>query len=359
MKQLKYIVIALFGVVLFSCSEDDTPQIEDHFLSKEIPNEPVNANYSVGAFYKSFSWNSGVVEVPVAGKYVSNTGDKDAYAKHVTQAATGGIDYFIFGFRSANVANDNTNDKKFIDILQTAPNALQQKFALSYSFNSMALSNTRRIETAPSKVPVFLNDFMLMLPYFKAPNYMKVDGKCVVYINGAHNLYSNNNAALYQQLRTQMTAQGIELFIIGNQVEWTPPLRYDFRFVNGVDAVTHSTYNNIAAEQYDRNYFFAKYCNEAWGYSKTRLLDFELEYVPTISPSYSKRIVTPSDKNYVFPKNVDYFESICNVARRASGSHKLVLVDSFNDWNIDTQLESSVSYGDTYLSVLKKEFKIK
>jgi Glycosyltransferase WbsX len=357
MKQLKYIVIALFGVVLFSCSEDEEPQIEDHFLSKEIPIEPVNDNYSVGAFYKSFSWNSAVVEVPTAGKYVSNLGDPVAYEKHVTQAATGGIDYFIFGFRSANLAADNTNDKKFIDVLQTAPNALQQKFALSYNFNSMALSDTKRIETAPSKVPVFLNDFMLMLPYFKAANYMKVDGKCVVYIHGAHNLYSNDNAALYQQLRTQMTAQGIELFIIGNQQEWTPPLRYDFRFVNGVDAVTHSTYNNLDVAQYDRNYFFAKYCNEAWGYSKTRLLDFKLEYVPTISPSYNKRIVTPTDKNYVFPKNVAYFESICNVARRASGAHKLVLVDSFNDWNIDTQVESAVSYGDTYLSILKKEFK--
>lgn len=357
MKQLKYIVIALFGVVLFSCSEDDAPQIEDHFLSKEIPFEPVNDNYSVGAFYKSFTFNSGVVEVPTAGKYVSNTGDAIAYEKHVKQAAAGGLDYFIFGFRSANLAADNANDIKFINTLQTAPNALEQKFALNYSFSTMALSDLRRIEAAPSKVPVFLNDFMLMLPYFKAPNYMKVDGKCVVYISSAHNLYSNNNAELYKQLRTQMTAQGIELFIIGNQQEWTPPLRYDFRFVNGVDAVTHSTYNNIPAEQYDRNYFFAKFCNEAWGYSKTRLLDFNLEYVPTISPSYNKRIVTPSDKNYVFPKNVPYFESICNVARRASGSHKLVLVDSFNDWNIDTQLEASVSYGETYLAVLKKEFK--
>jgi len=359
MKQLKYIVIALFGVILFSCSEDEEPQIEDHFLSKDIPIEPVNDDYAVGAFYKSFTFNPAVVEVPTAGKYVSNTGDKDAYEKHVTQAATGGIDYFIFGFRSANLAADNANDIKFINTLQTAPNALEQKFALNYSFSTMALSDSRRIETAPSKVPVFLNDFMLMLPYFKAPNYMKIDGKCVVYISSAHNLYSNNNAELYKQLRTQMSAQGIELFIIGNQQEWTPPLRYDFRFVNGVDAVTHSTYNNIDVAQYDRNYFFAKYCNEAWGYSKTRLLDFKLEYVATISPSYNKRIITPSDKNYVFPKNVAYFESICNVARRASGTHKLVLVDSFNDWNIDTQVESAVSYGDTYLSILKKEFKKK
>ena len=362
MKQIKYIVTALLGVVLFSCSEseDDTPQIEDHFLSKEIPIEPVNDNYSVGSFYKSFTWNSAVVEVPVAGKYAASlTGDTAAYEKHVQQAATGGIDYFIFGFRSANVAAENTADKTFIDNLQKAPSALQQKFALSYTFASMALTDAKRIETAPSKVPVFLNDFMLMLPYFKAANYMKVDGKCVVYIKDAHNLFSNNNAALYQQLRAQMTAQGIELFIIGNQQEWTPPLRWDFRFVNGVDAVTHTTYNIIDGGNYDRNYFFAKYCNEAWGYSKTKLLDFKLEYVPTISPSYNRRIVTASDKNYVFPKNVAYFESICNVARRASGSHKLILVESFNDWNLDSQLEASVSYGEDYLKILRTEFKLK
>ena len=359
MKRIKIIIITLFGLVLFSCSNEESPKIEDNFLYPEVPIEPVNANYSVGTFYKSFTWNANVKEVPEAGKYVSNTGDKDAYEKHIKQAADGGIDYFIFGFRSANVATENTADIAFINTLQTAPSALKQKFALSYSFNSMALSDIRRIETAPSKVPVFLNDFNLMLPYFKAANYMKVDGKCVVYINGAHNLFSNSNAALYQQLRAQMTAAGVELFIIGNQQEWTPPLRYDFRFVNGVDAVTHSTYNNISVENYDRNYFFVKFCDKAWGYSKTRLLDFKLEYVPTISPSFNRKIVTPLDRNYVFPKNVAYFESMCNVARRSSGSHKLVLVDSFNDWNIDTQLEASVSYGSTYLNVLKKEFKIK
>ena len=358
MKQIKFIITALLGVVLFSCSKDDSPQIEDHFLSKEIPIEPVKDNYSVGSFYKSFNWNSAVVEVPVAGKYVS--GDPVAYEKHIKQAEAGGIDYFIFGFRSANVADDNKKDKEFIDKLQTAPSALKQKFALSYNFTSMGLviPTPRNIETAPSKVPTFLNDFMLMLPYFKAENYMKVDEKCVVYINGAHNLTSNNNVALYQQLRTQMAAEGIELFIIGNQEQWSPPLRWIFRFENCVDAVTHTTYNIIDANNYDRNYFFAKYCNEAWGYSKTRLLDFKLEYVPTISPSYNKRIVTASDKNYVFPKNVAYFESICNVARRASGSHKLILVESFNDWNLDSQLEASVSYGDTFLSILKKEFKL-
>jgi hypothetical protein len=358
MKKLKYICLAVLGLAMFSCSEDDAPKLEDNFLYKDIPNEPVKDNYSVGAFYKSFNFVSGVVEVPVAGIYGSSKGDPIAYEKHVKQAAAGGLDYFIFGFRSANNKTENTADITFINTLQTAPNASEQKFALNYNFNSMGLSDTKRIETL-GKVPVFLNDFMLMLPFFKAANYMKIDGKCVVYINGAHNLYSNDNAALYQQLRTQMTAQGVELFIIGNQQEWTPPLRYDFRFVNGVDAVTHSTYNNIDVAAYDRFYFFHKYCNEAWGYSKTRLLDFKLEYVPTISPSYNKKIVTPTNANYVFPKNVTYFEDICNVARRASGAHKLVLVDSFNDWNLDTQLEASVSYGETYLSVLKKEFKIK
>jgi len=357
MKLTKYIVVTLFGLSLFSCSNVDSPKIEDNFLNADVPYEAVKDNYSVGAFYKSFNWNSGVVEVPVAGKYSSNLGDPVAYEQHVKQAAVGGVDYFIFGFRSNEKSTENTADVNFINKLQTAPNALEQKFALSYSFTSMGLSDTKRIETI-GKVPVFLNDFNLMLPYFKAPNYMKVDGKCVVYISGAHNLFANDNAALYKQLRAQMSAQGIELYLIGNQQEWTPPLRYDFRFVNGVDAVTHSTYTNIDIGFYDRHNFFIKYCNEAWGYSKTRLLDFKLEYVPTISPSFSKKIASPTNTNYVFPKDATYMKDICNVARRASGAHKLVIVDSFNDWNLDTQLESATTYGEDYLKILRAEFKL-
>ena len=46
------------------------------------------------------------------------------------------------------------------------------------------------------------------------------------------------------------------------------------------------------------------------------------------------------------------------VARRAVGSNKIVLLDSFNDWNRGTQLESADTYADEFLNILREEFKI-
>ena len=43
--------------------------------------------------------------------------------------------------------------------------------------------------------------------------------------------------------------------------------------------------------------------------------------------------------------------------RRATGSSKLIILDSFNNWNNDTQVEASESYGEDYLKIVREEFK--
>ena len=59
----------------------------------------------------------------------------------------------------------------------------------------------------------------------------------------------------------------------------------------------------------------------------------------------------------MFDKDAPWFRANCNVARRVAGTNKIVLVDSFNDWNRGTQLESATSYGEQYLQILREEFK--
>jgi hypothetical protein len=229
----------------------------------------------------------------------------------------------------------------------------------------MGLSNTSKIETK-GLVPTFLNDFELMLPYFQKANYMKINGKAVVYMNNSFNLFSNDNPALYQQLRTKMAALGVELYLIGMQLEWTPTLRFfgdgdtgkDNRFENCVDALTFTNYANIEFVFYDRLLFFHKYVDIAWSYHKETLAKKNIEFVPTISPSYNPKINNVSSTNYAITKNAGWFKANCNIARRASGSSKLVLIDSFNNWNFDTQIESATSYGDEYIKILRSEFKL-
>lgn len=358
MRTFKYIIVLTIGLFSFACEQyEDNPTVEDHFMAQPIPEVPVEDNYIVGATYRSFQWNANVTETPAAGVYDAEFGDPTAYAAHVQQAQNGGIDYFLFTLRSTVNMAQHDADIAFVNNLQTASNASSMNFAFSYNFSSMDLSDGNRIE-GKGLVDEFLADFALMAPYMQQGNYMQIDGRAVVRMENGHNLFSDDNAALYQQLRSQMSGMGIELYIIANQQDWTPPARYDFRFVNGVDAVSHNTYANISESWYDRFIQFHKMAEQAWTYSRDFFEANGLQYAPTISPSINPQIVNSNNKSYAFEKNAEWFSDLCNVGRLATGSQKLILLDSFNDWNAGKQIEASTGYGEEYLDILRLEFKI-
>ncbi len=356
MKLKQYILILITGLLAFACHEPDVPTLDDHFLNYEIPLVPVETDYLVGALYQSFTWNSNIPETPAVGMYETELGDPAAYGQHIVQASSGGIDFFIFRLRSTVNMSQFQTDSTFISTLHQASNAGDMKFALAYNFGSMGLSDSKRIEDK-GLIPTFLKDFELMLPFFQQSNYMTIGGKKVVYLANGHELFSDDNAALYQQLRAQMSGLSVELFLIGEQTDWTPPLRYSMRFINGVDAVTHRTYLDISKIDYDRMIMLNKYCDQAWRYNQETFNTYGLEYVPTVAPSINPKITNSSSTNYVFEKDAQFFKDHCNVARRSAGSSNLIIVDSFNDWNKGSQLESATSYREEYLTILREQFK--
>jgi hypothetical protein len=96
----------------------------------------------------------------------------------------------------------------------------------------------------------------------------------------------------------------------------------------------------------------------AWTYSRDFFESNGLEYAPTISPSINPQIFDPGSDSFAFPKNSTWFSDMCNVGRLATGSRKLILLDSFNDWNAGKQIESATTYGEQYLDILRQEFKV-
>ena len=357
MKKFKTLYFLFFVIIFNSCTEDDVVTGDDNILNYEIPIEPVASDYLVGAQYSRFVRRSNVPEEPSIGIYNGNLADPLVYEQHINQANTAGIDFFIFQFRSANNSNANNQDVTYINGLQAASNSQEVNFALSYNFGNMGLNNNNRIEDL-GLVQRFVDDFKLMIPFFDQPNYMKINGKNVVYIFNSSNLHSNDNAALYQLMRDELSAMGVELYLIGMQPQWTPTLRFDFRFVNGVDAVTHTPYAIINQNDYDRYTFFHRIVNLAWEYHKETWLNYNIEYIPTIAPSVNLKLINSGSPTYVIDKNEEWFRAHCNVARLAVGTNRIVLLDSFNDWNRGTQLESADTYGDQFLNILREEFKV-
>src|SRR5687767_2450616 len=110
--------VAVSVALLFSCKKNDGPSVDDYFLNYEIPEVPVTADYTVGAFYYSFgTFNANIKETPTVGKYQSPNGNisADIMKKHIDTASTGGLDYFVFQVRSdIKDVNNYRNDSVLV-----------------------------------------------------------------------------------------------------------------------------------------------------------------------------------------------------------------------------------------------------
>jgi hypothetical protein len=364
----RYCLAILIGATFVACrKKDDGPSPSDNVLAYEIKEVPVTADYTVGAFYNFIAnFNANVKDTPTAGRYNMPNGvvSPALAAAHIDQAVKAGLDYFVFTYRSPsrdlnNYKLDSTVIKTFLD----NNTAGKVKFALAYNWatGSYGVTQTAPLENDAVKLEQFMQDFLRIVPLLKNSSYQQVNGKPLIYIKQAQDILSNNTAAIYTQLRTRLTAVGVELYIVGMQNAWTPPARFDYRFYKCVDAVYHQSYSGVGLTNWDRFYLLPQAMDQAWKYSKSYFkTEYNLSYVPTISPAYSPRIQNANSLNPVFDRldNGALYKKLCNVAKmNADEQTRLIMIDSFNDWPNDTQLEASTKYGDTYLTITRSEFK--
>jgi hypothetical protein len=376
----RYFTYLAFGlcllVSLFSCDKD--PSIDDNFLNYKIEKIPATKDYTLGAFYINYgNFNPAILEVPSVGKYNFTNGAPSpaVMASHIQQAAKSKINYFIFSLRSANANLTNyTQDSLLVRSFLNAPGNSDMHFALSYNLNigsntasgQLPISNTAPIENFPAYLEGFYKDFERMTNFFKLPNYQKVNDKPLIIITPAQNLSSKDNPALYAELRRRVKAKGFDLYIVGMQDRWSPPQRFYFRFEKCVDAMYESKMVD-AGDSPDRVYLFPQLVDQNWQYWKSYLKGVNIDFIPSISPGYNYTILNPSSKNLPLGRNAggasedekaNFYRDFCNIAKKSAPDNGLIFIDSFNEWRVDSQIESAESYGDLYLDVTRQEFKL-
>jgi hypothetical protein len=370
----------LLAAGLFSCKKKD-PTVADEFLNYTIPDLPPTVNYTVGAFYYTFgSFNVNIKQVPIVGgpgpyAYTNGVPSINGVAtpaimdQHVADAAVGGIDYFIFSVRSPTLDNNNFKaDSNTIVSFLNAANSSKMNFAISYNLNTGLLGITNSggtsgngitIESNAAKLQSFYNDFIRLSYWMTKANYQKVNGKFLLVINNAQDLNSNSNPALYKQLRANLSALGFNLFIVGMQNRWSPPDRYFYRFQNCTDAMYEANMGDYAGDA-DRYYLFPAYCDQNWAYWKTTLVSWGQEFVPCVMGGYNYQINSPTSASLSVQRtaNGSWYRTFTNVAKRNATQSNLIFVDSFNNFTLDSQIEPTQSYGNTYLNITKQEFKL-
>ncbi|MDB4999889.1 MAG: hypothetical protein JWR76_966, partial [Mucilaginibacter sp.] len=309
----KYGWMALLMVSLYSCSKK-APGPEDSFLNYTVPDVPATKNYTVGAFYYTFtSFNTAVTQKPTVGPgpYFYSNGFPSVGTTaapilkpaimdaHVANAAIAKIDYFVFSVRSPTMDNANFKiDSNTIVSFLNAANSSKMGFAISYNLNTgtLGISNTVTLESNAAKLLGFYNDFKRLSYWMTKSNYQKVNGKYLIIINRAQDLNSNDNVALYKQLRDNLKNLGFDLYIVGMQDKWSPPARFYYRFQNCTDAMYEANMGDVAGDN-DRYWSFPQFCDQNWAYWKTTVESWGQEFIPCVMAGYNYQFANATNTN--------------------------------------------------------------
>ena len=316
-----------------------------------IPQVNLTDDARVGAYYsvyKTADWAVASLFTPILGKYDATTAA--VMQQHVKWADTAGVNFFAFRW---NAATDNAILTNF----KTQSASGNVKMVIDYNTAHLAATNASPLTGA--KLASFANDWRtLIATYVNQTSYYKIDSRPVVMLSPlnltASTLTSINYKLVADTLRSVMKSFGLTPYIIGELTTgWVAPINYPDSILRAMDGIVLTTWSTT---DYDRMFAFYSYSDLNFQNWKTTLDGWSIDYVPCIFPGWN----SPSTATqYVIPRNEKNYVDYCNVAKRSMGKNRLVLINSWNDFQKGNTLEPAAEYNLDYLNITRRELKKK
>ncbi len=320
----------------------------------EIPDVPVTEDMRVGAYYYNYStaeWSRKYSDTPTLGEY--NALSASVMAQHRAWADKGGVNFFIFNWNGASPGDPLLNNFK---------NGRTENVKMVINYNTAHLGATNSSPLTDAKLTTMMNEFKtLAAAHFNKDYYYKIDGQPVVLITPL-NLASNaansiNYTTVIPAFKQAMSEVGVNPYIIGEiTAGWLPPQRY----ATSIKAMNAVVLNNWATDNYDRSVFFPSYSDMNWQNWKDSTTAWTtVDYIPCVFPGYNDKVMTPASKMYDLERSNKFYTDYCNVAKRNISNKRLVVINSWNNFQVGTAIEPAIEYGESYLELTKKQFKVK
>jgi hypothetical protein len=311
---------------------------------------------------------------PAIGAYSSRS--SETIAAHIDQSHRGNIDFWALSWWGPQ-SHENTTIRTSI---LTHPRRDELRYAIHYE-------STGRLGTFAS--PSFSNlipDFRYMANnYFQDPNYLKIDGRPVVFIYLTR-AYFNSQASrdAVAALRAAMNSEfRVNPYIIGDDL-----------FGGGVnlqraqlwDAITDFDVYGTAMQSRGSTSAALNQLTNVYNSALQSLAATNVGFIPTASPGFNDsgvrsghsaapRYLTDDPNS----KEGDLFKKMLNevvVPRTDARADDILMINSFNEWHEDTQIEPTIvaprtnnddsgtqryteghyyeGYGDLYLDILRE-----
>lgn len=346
----KYLSIALLCFSIAACKKGNEHLPPD--FNYKIEPVQITENVKVGAYYYNYAvsdWAKKYSDTPQLGEYSAL--NAATMEQHRQWADEGGIDFFIFNWNGAGPGNPLLNS------FMLNRNS-QVKMVINYNTAHLLASNASPL--TGTKLTTMINELKtLAATHFDKDYYYKIGNRPVMLITPL-NLSTNAAASIdypsvVAAVRQALKDLGFDIYVIGEiSSGWLPPIRYAtaIKAMDGVDLT------NWATDIYDRSYFFASYSDMNWKNWTDSTNKWNIDYIPCIFPGFNDKAMTPASKMYNISRTIEFYTDYCNVAKRNMSPQRIVLVNSWNNFQAGTALEPGKTYGNTYLQLTKQQFKI-
>jgi hypothetical protein len=287
-------------------------------------------------------WREGYRGTPLLGEY--DSADPNVIRQQIDWASDYGIDFFAASWWGRNSFEDNVTKGPLLQVLEGQPFG----FAILYEAPGLLGMDADRILLDDDAVGQLTADLTyLATTYFNHPNYLRIDGRPVLFIYLTR-VFTGDVAGALVRVRQALAAEtGTDLFLIGDEVYWHAPIPSRLAPLEGVTAYNmHTSIPGIAdgfAERVRARY--ALWADAASGES--------VAFVPDVIPGFDDTAVRPEAAHPIIPRSPELFGAqLQNALALASGSTRMIMVTSWNEWHEDTSIEPSEEDGMAYLEAL-------
>lgn len=321
------------------------------------PTRRVGEDRLVGTHYygwwgSGFHWNSGYDGEPVLGEY--NSRDPEVLRQHLQWLRDAGINWISLSWWG----RDSWSNETFEDHLLRADGIEDFRISILYESQKMLQQADGSYVTdfdIPGNRDQFVSDVdYLSNHYFHRDEYLRIDGKPVVYLYASSGFIGD-----FDRARREAEAQiGHELYLVGDFPfqKWPPGKA---RNLHQFDAIANysafyqpwENINELVPEQPRRKY-------TEW-LLRTRA-DDDLDFIPTVSPGFDKTShEDPESKELpILHESPADFAAWCRQTRGLMDpALNAVLVTSFNETHEGTQIEPGVETGTSLLEVVNTELR--
>ncbi len=322
------------------------------------PDAWVGASYYF--WYRSdlSNWRDGYIHMPLLGEYRSD--DPRVIRTHLEWAQEYGVDVFFVSW----AGYDGDPDIVYFDLnLQR----LLEHRALFETSRSVALlyesaDRFRREPDGtmsfdrPENVERLLSDFEYLAEnYFEHPRFLRLDGRPVVYLYETL-AFRGDVAGAFQILRRHLRVrQGLDLFLISSDAHpladpSDPTLA---RQAGLFDGISQWAAGYMTSGRYKRPYEeYLQIGYERWARFAGRN---GLEFAPSVIPGFDQRRVRWGDPaSAPLERGPERFRERLEIIRPWLSKHRLLRIDTWNDFFENTQIEPTQSEGFAYLEEVRR-----